>query len=140
MVTGLFRKIFGSRNERVLKKLGKVVDKINSYEEQFIALKDQEFPLRTETFKDRLKQGENLDDLLPEAFALVREAGKRVLGERHFDMQLVGGMPSGPSAAANSSPSLVISQIVSCSTAMPSKSACSTGSPSANDLMIRPCW
>jgi len=92
MVTGLFRKIFGSRNERVLKKLGKVVDKINSYEEQFIALKDQEFPLRTETFKDRLKPGENLDDLLPEAFALVREAGKRVLGERHFDMQLVGGM------------------------------------------------
>ncbi len=92
MVTGLFRKIFGSRNERVLKKLGKIVDKINGYEEQFIALKDQEFQLRTETFKDRLKQGESLDDLLPEAFALVREAGKRVLGERHFDMQLVGGM------------------------------------------------
>jgi len=92
MVTGLFRKIFGSRNERVLKKLGKIVDKINDYEEQFIALKDQEFPLRTEIFKDRLIQGECLDDLLPEAFALVREAGKRVLGERHFDMQLVGGM------------------------------------------------
>ncbi len=92
MVTGLFRKIFGSRNERVLKKLGKVVDKINSYEEQFIALKDQDFPLKTAAFRDRLTQGENLDDLLPEAFALVREAGKRVLGERHFDMQLVGGM------------------------------------------------
>jgi len=92
MITGLFRKIFGSRNERVLKLLGKVVDKINGLEEQFIALQDHEFPLKTAEFSDRITQGEKLDDLLPEAFALVREASKRTLGMRHFDMQLVGGM------------------------------------------------
>ena len=92
MVIGLVRKIFGSRNERLLKKLGKVVEIINDLEEQFIALQDHEFPLKTAEFRDRITQGEKLDDLLPEAFALVREAGKRTLGERHFDMQLVGGM------------------------------------------------
>ncbi|MCH9047856.1 MAG: preprotein translocase subunit SecA, partial [Proteobacteria bacterium] len=92
MVIGLIRKIFGSRNERMLKKLCKVVEKINDLEEQFIALQEHEFPLKTAGFRDRYMRGENLDDLLPEAFALVREAGKRTLGERHFDMQLVGGM------------------------------------------------
>ncbi len=92
MVIGLVRKIFGSRNERLLKKLCKVVEEINDLEEQFIALQDHEFPLKTAGFRDRLTRGENLEDLLPEAFALVREAGKRTLGERHFDMQLVGGM------------------------------------------------
>ena len=74
MVTGLFRKIFGSRNERLLKKLSKVVDKTNNLEEQFAALQDHEFPLKTAEFRDRITQGESLDDLLPEAFALVREA------------------------------------------------------------------
>jgi preprotein translocase subunit SecA len=92
MVTGLVRKIFGSRNERVLKKLRKVVENINSMEEQFIALQDQDFPLKTAAYRERVKQGESLDELLPEAFALVREAGKRTLGMRHFDVQLVGGM------------------------------------------------
>ena len=92
MFTGLVRKIFGSRNERVIKHLCKFVEKINALEEQFIALKDHEFPLKTEAFRNRLNQGESLDDLLPEAFALVREAGKRTLSMRHFDMQLVGGM------------------------------------------------
>ena len=92
MITGLVRKIFGSRNERVIKKLRKIVEKINTLEEQIIALKDHEFPLKTEAFRNRIGQGESLDDLLPEAFALVREAGKRTLGMRHFDMQLVGGM------------------------------------------------
>ena len=92
MFTGLVRKIFGSRNERVIKHLCKIVEKINALEEQFIALKDHEFPLKTEAFRNRLNQGESLDDLLPEAFALVREAGKRTLSMRHFDMQLVGGM------------------------------------------------
>lgn len=92
MIIDLFRKIFRSRNERILRKLRKVVEKINSLEEQFISLQEQEFPLKTESFRARLKRGESLDDLLPEAFALVREAGKRTLGMRHFDMQLVGGM------------------------------------------------
>jgi len=92
MVTGLFRKIFGSRNERVLKKLSKIVDKINDLEEQFAALQDHEFPLKTAEFRDRITQGESLGDLIPEAFALAREAGKRTLGMRHFDMQLIGGM------------------------------------------------
>jgi len=92
MVIGVIRKIFGSRNERMLKKLCKVVEKINDLEEQFIALQEHEFPLKTAGFRDRFMRGENLDDLLPEAFALVREAGKRTLGERHFDVQLVGGM------------------------------------------------
>ncbi len=92
MVTGLFRKIFKSRNERVLKGLHKVVDTINGLEEKFITLQAHEFPLKTAEFRDRMTQGEKLDDLLPEAFALVREAGKRTLGMRHFDMQLVGGM------------------------------------------------
>jgi len=92
MVIGLFRKIFGSRNERVLKKLSKIVDKINDLEEQFAALQDHEFPLKTAEFRGRITQGESLDDLIPEAFALAREAGKRTLGMRHFDVQLVGGM------------------------------------------------
>lgn len=92
MVAKLFRKIFGSRNERLLTNLRKIVDEINDLEEQMIALKDHEFPLKTELFQARLKQGENLTDLLPEAFALVREAGKRTLGLRHFDVQLLGGM------------------------------------------------
>ena len=92
MVTGLFRKIFGSRNERVLKKLFKVVDHINDQEEQNIALRDQDFPLKTAEFRERIDQGESFDELLPEAFALVREAGKRTLGMRHFDVQLVGGI------------------------------------------------
>ena len=92
MVTGLVRKIFGSRNERIIKHLRKIAEKINALEEQYSALEDHEFPLKTEAFRNRHKQGESLDDLLPEAFALVREAGKRKLSMRHFDMQLVGGM------------------------------------------------
>ncbi len=92
MVVSLFRKIFGSRNKRLLKNLHKIVDKINSLEEQIIALQAHEFPLKTIEFRDRLRQGESLDDLLPEAFALVREAGRRALGMRHFEVQLVGGM------------------------------------------------
>ncbi len=92
MVTGLVRKIFGSRNERVLKKLRKVVEQINDLEAEISILKDHEFPVKTAAFRERIKQGEQLDNILPEAFALVREAGKRALGMRHFDMQMVGGM------------------------------------------------
>jgi len=92
MLTTLFKKIFGSRNERVIKRLGKIVTKINSLEDQYKELRDDEFPVRTSEFRERLKRGETLDELLPEAFALVREASCRTLGMRHFDVQLIGGM------------------------------------------------
>ncbi len=92
MIKNLLRIIFGSRNERVLKRMGKVVVTINALEEQVQALGDEEFPKKTAELKERLQQGEELDALLPEAFALVREAGQRVLNMRHFDVQLIGGM------------------------------------------------
>jgi len=92
MFTGLIKKIFGSRNERLLKKLNKNVVKINALEHQFSTLSDQEFPIKTAEYRARLQQGETPDQLLPEAFALIREAGRRALGMRHFDVQLIGGM------------------------------------------------
>ena len=92
MITRLLRKIFGSRNERMLKKLNKVIARINSLEDEMRALPDHEFPLKTAAYRDRLQQGETLDQLMPEAFALIREAGRRTLGMRHFDVQLIGGM------------------------------------------------
>lgn len=92
MITGLLKKIFGSRNDRVVKKLRKIADKINSLEDEIKSLSDDEFPKKTEQLKNRLIQGETLDDILPEAFALVREAGLRVLDMRHFDVQLIGAM------------------------------------------------
>ncbi len=92
MVTGLIKKIFGSRNERVLKRMHKTVAEINSLEKQSASLPDEKFPVKTAEFRERFKQGETLEELLPEAFALVREAGKRTLGMRHFDVQLIGGM------------------------------------------------
>ena len=92
MVGNVLRKIFGSRNERVLKRMRKVVTKINTLEPACAALTDEQLRAKTTEFKDRLANGETVDDLLPEAFAVVREAGKRVLGQRHFDVQLIGGM------------------------------------------------
>lgn len=92
MITGLLKKIFGSRNDRVVKKLRKIAVKINSLEDEIKSLSDDEFPKKTEQLKSRLGQGETLDDILPEAFALVREAGLRVLDMRHFDVQLIGAM------------------------------------------------
>jgi len=85
-------KIFGSRNERILRRLRKQVAKINKMEPAFEALSDDELRAKTEEFRSRLANGETLQQLLPEAFATVREAGKRVLGMRHFDVQLIGGM------------------------------------------------
>jgi len=85
-------KLFGSRNERVLKRMRKVVGKINALESDFAALTDAALRAKTTEFKDRLAAGAALDSLLPEAFAVVREAGKRTLGMRHFDVQLIGGM------------------------------------------------
>ena len=92
MFSKLLKNVFGSRNERILKRMGKVVIKINALEEKFSALADSAFPEKTHEFRNRIQQGESIDDLLPEAFALVREASKRTLGMRHFDVQLIGGM------------------------------------------------
>ncbi|MGO9805498.1 MAG: preprotein translocase subunit SecA, partial [Rhodomicrobium sp.] len=88
----LATKIFGSSNDRRLKSFNARVDPINALEPQFEALSDEELRGKTKEFRERLAAGETLDDLLPEAFATVREAAKRTLGQRHFDVQLVGGM------------------------------------------------
>jgi preprotein translocase subunit SecA len=88
----LLKKLFGTRNDRLLKQLRKQVLQINALEPQIAALSDDALRDCTQTFKDRLAAGSSLDDLLPEAFAVVREAGKRVFGMRHFDVQLIGGM------------------------------------------------
>ena len=87
-----FKKIFGDENTKTLKSYQKVVDKINSLEAGVKALADEEFPLKTVAFQARLKEDEALDALIPEAFALVREASQRVIGERHYDVQLLGGL------------------------------------------------
>ncbi|PJE80370.1 Protein translocase subunit SecA [invertebrate metagenome] len=92
MIASFIKKIVGSRNDRQLKKMGRIVKEINGLEDQFIALTDDELKAKTAGFRERYKQGETLDDLLPEAFALVREAGKRVMGMRHFDVQMIGGI------------------------------------------------
>ncbi len=92
MFRKIFTSIFGSRNDRVIRQYQKTVIKINALEEEYAKLDVSSFPGKTADFKQRLSKGESLDDLLPEAFALVREASKRTLGMRHFDVQLVGGM------------------------------------------------
>ena len=88
----LLKKIFGSSNDRLLKQLRRHVAQINALEPQMQALSDEQLQAKTGAFKDRLVAGETLDQLLPEAFAVVREAGVRVFGMRHFDVQLLGGM------------------------------------------------
>ena len=85
------QKIFGSSNERTLKKLGPTIAKINGLEEEVAPLPDEGLRAKTEEFKGRLEAGETPDELLPEAFAVVREASKRATGLRHFDVQLIGG-------------------------------------------------
>ncbi|GCL62354.1 preprotein translocase subunit SecA [Pseudaquabacterium pictum] len=92
MLPKLLTSIFGSRNDRLLKQNRRVVDKINALEPQFEALDDAALRAKTDDFRQRVAQGATLDDLLPEAFAAVREAGKRSLKMRHFDVQLIGGM------------------------------------------------
>ncbi len=92
MITALARKFFGSHNDRLLRAQDKIVAEINALEPDFIKLTDAELRAKTDEFKARLAKGETLDDLLPEAFAAVREAAKRVLGQRPFDVQLRGGM------------------------------------------------
>ena len=92
MLPKLLTQIFGSRNDRLLKQYRRVVERINALEPTFSALDEAALKGKTAEFKERLAKGETLDDLLPEAFATVREAGKRVFKMRHFDVQLIGGM------------------------------------------------
>ena len=92
MIAGLLKKIFGSRNDRLIRQYSQKVRAINALEPKIQGLSDAELRGKTDEFRRRVAEGESLDALLPEAFAVVREAGKRVHGMRHFDMQLVGGM------------------------------------------------
>src|ERR1700761_6245346 len=92
MLASLAKPLSGAANDRKVKPLWATVSKINALEPRFQAMSDAELAAMTPAFRARLDQGETLDDLLPEAFAVVREAAKRTLGQRHFDVQLVGGM------------------------------------------------
>ena len=86
------KKFIKSSNQQELDRISKIVDKINSLEENFKGLKDEELPKKTIELKKRIKDGETLDQILPEAFGLVREASRRVRGERHYDVQIIGGI------------------------------------------------
>nr|MBL8455793.1 preprotein translocase subunit SecA [Zoogloeaceae bacterium] len=92
MISGLLKKIFGSRNDRLVRQYSNTVRKINALEQETAALSDAALRAKTDQFRERVANGETLESLLPEAFAVVREAGKRVHGMRHFDVQLIGGM------------------------------------------------
>ncbi|MBU3697734.1 preprotein translocase subunit SecA [Dechloromonas sp.] len=92
MISGLLKKIFGSRNDRLIKQYSQTVKRINALEPNMQALSDEQLRAKTDEFRQRHANGETLDALLPEAFAVVREAGKRALGMRHFDVQMIGGM------------------------------------------------
>ena len=92
MFGGIAKAIFGSSNDRYVKSIMKIVDKINALEGDIAAMDDDRLKGQTQIFRDRLAAGETLDDILPEAFATVREASKRVMGMRHFDVQMVGGI------------------------------------------------
>jgi preprotein translocase subunit SecA len=92
MLSKIFRKVFGSRNDRLIKSYARTVERINALEPDFEALSDEALHGKTDEFRQRLADGASLDDLLPEAFATVRETGKRVMGMRHFDVQMIGAM------------------------------------------------
>ncbi|HEY4533441.1 MAG TPA: preprotein translocase subunit SecA [Fusobacterium sp.] len=92
MIANLLKAIFGTKNEREIKRIQKTVAKINALSDEYSSLSDEELRGKTEIFKERLQKGETLDDILVEAFATVREASTRVLGLRHYDVQLIGGI------------------------------------------------
>ena len=92
MAFNILTKIFGSRNDRLLKIYRKTIDRINVLETQYEKLDDDQLRAKTQEFKDRVTAGEELDAILPEAFAVVRECSKRVMKMRHFDVQMLGGM------------------------------------------------
>ena len=85
-------KFIKSSNQKELDRMRKIVTRINAFEENIKSLEDTDFPKKTLKFKERLKSGETLDNILPEAFALVKEASRRIRNERHFDVQLIGGI------------------------------------------------
>ena len=89
---GLLEKVFGDLNEKEIKKLSKIVDKVEALDEEMQQLSDGELKNKTKIFKERLANGETLDDLLPEAFAVAREAAHRALGMKHFSVQILGGI------------------------------------------------
>jgi preprotein translocase subunit SecA len=91
-LNSLFTKVFGSRNQRYIRQLDKIADRIEALEPELQALKDEDFPVKTQELKDRVAGGAALDEILPEAFALVREASVRTLGMRHYHVQLIGGI------------------------------------------------
>ena len=88
----MLKKIFGSRNDRLVRQMSKRVKKINDLESSFQSLSDAELQAKTVEFRERIEKGESLDSILNEAFAAMREASVRVLGMRHYDVQLIGGM------------------------------------------------
>ncbi|MDV3255431.1 MAG: preprotein translocase subunit SecA, partial [Lysobacter sp.] len=92
MLNNLLTRVFGSRNDRLLGQLQRSVTRINALEPEMEKLGDAELQAKTPEFQQRLKNGESLDKILPEAFAVCREASRRVLGMRHYDVQLIGGM------------------------------------------------
>ncbi|QQD22183.1 preprotein translocase subunit SecA [Oceanospirillaceae bacterium ASx5O] len=92
MIGNLFRKIFGSKNSRELKRMGKLVEQINAFETELQALSDADLQARTPALRQRLTDGAGIDSILPEAFAVCREASRRVMGMRHFDVQMIGGI------------------------------------------------
>src|SRR5512144_163459 len=92
MFGDMLKKIVGSKNDRELKRIRPMVDQINDLEQRVTPLTDDQLRAKTGEFKERVDKGASLDDVLPEAFAVVREAARRVLGERHYDVQLIGGI------------------------------------------------
>src|SRR5690554_1819876 len=92
MIGNLIRNVIGSKNSRELKRMSKIVDKINALEPQIQALSDTELQAKTAEFKERIEKGESLDKILPEAFAVCREASVRIMNMRHFDVQMIGGI------------------------------------------------
>src|SRR5579872_7192636 len=92
MITQLLSTIFGTANQRELKRIKHLVDAINAFEPSIKNLSDEQLRAKTNEFRQRYQDGETLDDLLPEAFAVVREASARTLGQRHYDVQLLGGI------------------------------------------------
>ena len=92
MIQKILAKIFGTNHEREMKKIQPIVDVINSFEPKMQALSDDQLKAKTPELKTRLQNGETVDQILPEAFAVCREASKRILGMRHYDVQLIGGI------------------------------------------------
>ena len=102
MISTLLKKVFGSRNDRLLKQYRQTVTRINALEEGLLKLTDAELTAKTAEFRQRLSNGETLAQLLPEAFAVCREASRRVMNMRHFDVQLIGGAHAATSSLKRS--------------------------------------